>query len=93
MERGSRFTTPLRNPRGFELFDASSLPCDTGFDFFGSERAKSSRKKHQELAAALESRKGFEFFCTSPLPSDAGFDFSARSARRLLHPKADLEAP
>ena len=79
--------------RRVRIFCTSSLPCDAGFDFFGSERAKGSRKKHQELAADLESRKGFEFFCTSPLPSDAGFDFSARSARRLLHPKADLEAP
>ena len=79
--------------RRVRIFCTSSLPGDAGFDFFGSERAKGSRKKHQGRAADLESRKGFEFFCTSPLPSDAGFDFSARSARRLLHPKADLEAP
>ena len=44
IERGSRFTTPLRNLIGFELFDTTSLPCDTGFDLFGSRRAKGSRK-------------------------------------------------
>ena len=48
--------------RRVRIFCTSSLPCDAGFDFFGSERAKGSRKKHQELAADLESREGFGFF-------------------------------
>ena len=46
--------------RRVRIFCTSSLPCDAGFDFFGSERAKGSRKKHQELAADLESREGFD---------------------------------
>ena len=46
--------------RRVRIFCTSSLPCDAGFDLFGSERAKGSRKKHQELAADLESREGFE---------------------------------
>ena len=48
--------------RRVRVFCTSSVRCDAGFDFFGSERAKGSRKKHQELAADLESREGFEIF-------------------------------
>ena len=46
--------------RRVRIFCTSSLPCDAGFDFFGSERAKGSRKKHHEVAADLESREGFD---------------------------------
>ena len=49
-----------RIARRVQGFCTSPLPSDAGFDFFGSERAKGSRKKHQELAADFESREGFE---------------------------------
>ena len=44
--------------RRVRVFCTSSVPCDAGFDFFGSECAKGSRNKHLELAAAPE---GSEF--------------------------------
>ena len=37
------------------------MRCDAGFDFFGSERAKGSRKKHMEFVADLKAREGFDF--------------------------------
>ena len=40
--------------------ELNPLPCDAGFDFFVSERAMGSRKKHHEVAADLESREGFD---------------------------------
>ena len=82
-----RCTFDRSGARRVRIFCTSSLPCDAGFDFFGSERAKGSRKKHQELAADLESREGFEFSAHRPCPATQGSIFSARSARKLLHPK------
>ena len=78
-----RCTFDRSGARRVRIFRTSSLPCDAGFDFFGSERAKGSRKKHQELAADLESREGFEFFAHRPCPATQGSIFAARSARRV----------
>ena len=67
--------------RRVQVFCTSSLPCDAGFDFSGSERAKGSRKK--ALGAGRRSRiaRRVRVFCTSSLPSDAGFDiFNASSS-------------
>ena len=47
--------------RRVRIFCTSSLPCDAGFDLFGSERAKGSRKTHLEFVADLKAREGFDF--------------------------------
>ena len=81
--------------RRVRIFCTSSLPCDAGFDSFGSERAKGSRKQHQERAADLESREGFGFFRTTPVPSDAGFDFFGPERAKVapFEGGSDLDAP
>ena len=40
-----------------------------------------SRKKHQELAADLESREGFEFFAHRPCPATQGSTFLTHRPR------------
>ena len=47
--------------RRVRVFCTSSVRCDAGFDFFGSERAKGSRKTHLEFVADLKAREGFDF--------------------------------
>ena len=78
-----RCTFDRSGARRVRIFRTSSLPCDAGFDFFGSERAKGSRKTHQELAADLESREGFEVLAHRPCPTTQGSIYAARSARRV----------
>ena len=56
------------------------MRCDAGFDFFGSERAKGSRKKHLEFVADLKAREGFDFFGARSGLATQGSNF-ARAVR------------
>ena len=83
-----RCTFDRSGARRVRIFCTSSLPCDAGFDFFGPERAKGSRKKQQELAADLESREGFKFFAHRPCPATQGsiFRLGAREGCSIRRP-------
>ena len=84
--------------RRVRVFCTSSVPCDAGFDFFGSECAKGSRNKHLELAAApegsefrsLNERKTREFprfFDIGIIECAEGSIFSGRyTPKNLNHP-------
>ena len=84
--------------RRVRVFCTSSVRCDAGFDFFGSECAKGSRNKHLELAAApegsefrsLNERKTREFprfFDIGIIECAEGSIFSGRyTPKNLNHP-------
>ena len=75
-----RCTFDRSGARRVRIFCTSSLPGDAGFDFFGSERAKGSRKKHLEFVADLKAREGFDFFGARSGLATQGSNF-ARAVR------------